>query len=305
MERAVINALSDLASTDPDLVYLSADNGTEYDFLFSRQFPGRFYSVGIAESNMVGMASGLAEMGKHPVIISAAPFLAYRAYEFIRNDLCLQDLPVVVLATGSGLSVSMLGPTHHATEDIAALRAIPNLVILSPADAIESEEAIKFAYGLHKPVYVRLGVGGEERIYGDGRECDSAMFTNSMLREGDEVLMFGTGSMVAIALQIAEVLDKSNGIDACVVDVRSLSPFDSSQLREFSAKPIITLEEHGVIGGLGAIVTDALAMQGITASVLKVGLRDGFAKGYGTPEELRLLNGLDSESIQDTIVSFL
>lgn len=306
MQRAVISELHRLAKEDEDVVYLSADNGTDYDFLFQREFPDRYYNVGIAEQNMIGVASGLAGAGKKAFAISAGPFLAYRAFEFVRNDMCMQERPVVLIGTGSGLSVGMLGPTHHTTEDIAVLRSVPGLRILSPSCPREAAAAVRFAYGCGDPAYIRLGMNGEPDPYSEGR-LEEDLLQNVVLRKGRDVALIATGSIASEVLAAAELLE-GRGPSAAVVNVRSLKPFDASECLSAarSGIPLAIVEEHGIAGGLGGAVAEALADAGCcSAPLLRIGLDDSFAKGYGTEAEMRLQNGFDAASLADRVAAHM
>lgn len=306
MLKSAVIALYELAKADSSIVYLSADNGTEYDFLFAREFPDRYFNVGIAEGNMVGMAAGLAMTGKLPYMITAGPFLAYRSYEFIRNDICMQGLKAVFLGTGSGLSVGMLGPTHHTTEDLAVLGSLPGLEILCPSTAGEAGDAVRFARDSQHPVYVRLEMSGPARI--EGAEPSPEPFPeNSLLRIGRDALILSIGSVVGESLAAADAL-KKKGVDASVLAVRSFKPFRSDEATEAARQgvPIVAVEEHSVRGGLADAASLYLARMGVRAFVRGVGVPDGsFAVGYGTQSEMRARNGLDASSIAETVLKSL
>ena len=164
MQKAFLQTLYDLAEEDRNVLMLSADNGIEFDKLFKRDFQQQYIEFGIAECNMVGAAAGLASYGKIPFVHTASNFLAYRAYEFIRNDVCVQNANVKIVGFGSGLANSTLGPSHHSTEDIGVLYSLPNLTILSVSSPLETEQAIKEAYLIKGPVYIRIGLVGEPEI---------------------------------------------------------------------------------------------------------------------------------------------
>ena len=166
MQSAYIGKLMELAEQDARVLHILADSGTGYDEMFRRNFPEQIYNFGISEENMVAAAAGMATVGKIPFVFTAGAFLAYRSLEFIRDDICFQNLNVKIIGMGSGLSWSSLGPTHHTTEDIAVLRSLPNLMILSPATPRQVSECLETAYGHTGPVYMRRS---EERRV--GKEC--------------------------------------------------------------------------------------------------------------------------------------
>ena len=165
MQSAYIGKLMELAERDSEVLHILADSGTGYDEMFRRNFPEQIYNFGISEENMVAAAAGMAAVGKKPFVFTAGAFLAYRSLEFIRDDICFQNLNVKIIGMGSGLSWSSLGPTHHTTEDIAVLRAIPNLMILSPATPRQVSAYLKMAYEYEGPVYMRIGMNHEREIF--------------------------------------------------------------------------------------------------------------------------------------------
>ncbi len=302
MLRAALNELYRIASEDDRVFLLSADNGSDYDFLFDRAFPGRYLNVGIAEGNMVGMASGLSIMGKRPFVMSAGPFLAYRAHEFIRNDMCLQCQPVVVLAHGSGISVGQLGPTHHATEDIAALRSIPGLLVLSPSCPSEAMGCVRYAYEQGVPAYIRLGMNGEKELYAEGA-VPPDMRNPVFLRDGSDVSIVCTGSICSEALVAAEELADS-GFDAAVVNVRCLSELPREEFAGLGER-LFVVEEHQAVAGLFGLVSECAALYGTADVVGRIGLDGEFAESYGTEGEMRVLNGFDSGAIVRGVMSCL
>ena len=163
-----MGSLMELSEVHNEIMYLTADSGEGgLDLMYQRNFPDRCFNFGIAEENMVAAASGMALCGKIPFVYTAAPFLVYRSFEFIRNDVCLQNVPVKMIGSGSGISVSSLGPTHHTTEDIAVLRSLPNLTIFSPATPKQAYESIKLAYTNPGPTYIRLGMNKEREYFDD------------------------------------------------------------------------------------------------------------------------------------------
>jgi transketolase len=301
MQRAFINCIYDLAEKNPNVVFLTADNGTDFDSLFSRAFPDQYYNLGIAEENLVAVAAGMAMCGKIPFICSAGAFLAYRAYEFIRNDLCFQEQNVKIVALGSGLSISALGPTHHTTEDISALKAIPGLRILSIASPLEVEAAMEYAMLRKGPVYLRLGMNATKEYHHKVAEINLEGI--NVLRQGKDALIFATGDVVAEALSAGEMLAQ-DGIDLEVDELISLKPLNKEEIiaKCRDRKFIFTVEEHNVLGGLGESLASALNEAGMASIVHKIGLNDRFAQGFGSQRELQEHNGLDAAHICQRIV---
>lgn len=302
MQSSCMGSLMELAERDKNVLYLTADSGEGgLDLMFRKNFPERSFNFGIAEENMVAAAAGLASSGKMPFVYTAAPFLAYRAYEFIRNDVCLQNLPVKLIGTGSGICVSSLGPTHHTTEDIAVLRSLPNLKILSPATPKQAFECIKEAYRHSGPVYIRLGMNREKEYFNDDYRFSSD--SNEVLFNGNDVAIFSTGSILETVMDVSEEL-KKNGISASVINVPTLKPFDESSLKIIAAKSRIlcVVEEHNIIGGLGSIIADSLVNNEMLKKLVRIGLNDSFSVGYGTLEQVRKENGLGVAQIVERIM---
>lgn len=297
MQSSCIGSLMELADQDHNVLYLTADSGEGgLDLMFRRIFPERSFNFGIAEENMVAAAAGLATSGKIPFVYTAAPFLAYRSYEFIRNDICLQNLPVKLIGTGSGLSVSSLGPTHHSTEDISVLRCLPNLKILSPATPKQAYECMKEAYRHNGPVYIRLGMNKEKEYFpGD---YQFPIDKNEILKEGTDVTIFATGSILEEAMNAAELLETEE-ISVSVVNVPTIKPFDVENVIVQAGKTDLfcVVEEHNVLGGLGSIISDVLVEAGCLKKTVKVGLEDCFSVGYGSLPQIRKENGIDAEAI--------
>lgn len=297
MQSSCIGSLMELAEQDENVLYLTADSGEGgLDLMFRNNFPKRAFNFGIAEENMVAAAAGLASSGKIPFVYTAAPFLVYRSYEFIRNDICLQNLPVKLIGTGSGISVSSLGPTHHTTEDISALRCLPNLKILSPATPIQAYECMKAAYQYNGPVYIRLDMNKEMEYFSSDYQFPTDK--NEVLKCGNDVTIFSTGSILEETMNASELLQLKK-ISACVVNVPTLKPFDRNNIiaQAQKTKLFCVVEEHNIWGGLASIVSDQLVDTGNLKKLVRIGLKDHFSVGYGTLSQIRKENGLDAETI--------
>lgn len=296
MNSAYIGKLMELAEQDHDVLHLLADSGTGYDEMFRRNFPDQIFNFGIAEENMVAAAAGMATVGKRPFVFTAGAFLAYRSLEFIRDDVCFQNLNVKIVGMGSGLSWSSLGPTHHTTEDIAMLRAIPNLMILSPATPRQVSECVQAAYDHDGPVYIRIGMNNEREFFDENYSLNISK--NDVLRNGTDIAVYSTGSILDEAYKACELLAE-NGIKAKLVNVSCLKPFNSVDLLDdaISFKRIVSIEEHNILGGLGSIISETASYNGISLKVIPVGMEDKFAAGYGSQDIVRSNNDLDSESI--------
>ena len=300
MQQAYINALYELAEEDPRVISLLSDSGTEYDEFFLRDFPHQCLNFGIAEQTSVAAAAGLADSGKIPFVYTSGAFLAYRSLEFIRDCVCMKNANVKIVGAGSGLSWSTLGPTHHTTEDIAALCALPNLVLLSPSSPRCVHACVKLAHQCQGPVYLRIGLKNEKELF--SQEPVLELGKNQIVRDGKDAVLFSTGSILSEGIVACEELAQK-GMDISIHDVVSLRPFDLGDIFECASKYkfIITLEEHCVTGGLGTIISDALLQTGKAPAILKIGVDHGFAEGYGTVEEVRQANRLDAKSLCERI----
>lgn len=304
MQSAYIGKLMELAQLDKRVIHILADSGTGYDEMFRRNFPGQIYNFGISEENMVAAAAGMAAEGRIPFVYTAGAFLAYRSLEFIRDDICFQNLNVKVVGMGSGLAWSSLGPTHHTTEDVAMLRAIPNLMILSPATPRQVSACTEAAYRHQGPVYIKIGMNHEKEFY--PADYHMEVGKNEVLRENGTITIFVTGSILEEADEAAERLE-AEGTKVNLVNVVSLKPFDRAGVLEMAAKSrmLFTVEEHNRYGGMGSIVAEILAEEGMGIRLHRIGLEDCFAVGYGTHKSVRKENGLDAEGIYREIKRFI
>jgi transketolase len=296
MRTAYIETLYELASSDKNVLALISDNGAIVYDKFRRDFPAQYFNFGISEANMTAAAAGLASCGKIPFVYTIGAFLAYRACEFIRNDVCLQNQNVKIIGTGAGFAYSALGPTHHATEDIAILSAMPNLTLFSPASPLDVKKTTRAAYEIDGPVYIRLGTNKEREIY----DSDYNFKTGEarIMRRGADVALISTGSIVADVLDAAGQLE-NDGISAAVLNVHTLKPFDYKGVAEMirNVKNVIVVEEHNIIGGLGSLVSAVMTKKGLSKPVRFLGLNDVFAVDYGNSAQVRGANGVGSDNI--------
>ena len=301
MQRAYITSLYNLIKKDKNVISCLSDSGTDYDEMIAREFPDQCINFGISENNKVDAASGLASCGKIPFVYTTNAFIAYRSYEFVRDDICLQNKNVKLIGMGCGISWSTLGPTHHTTEDISALKAIPNLVILSPASPKEVEKCMEYAYNHKGPVYIRIGMGNEKEIYEEDFEFEVGK--NNVIKEGKDITIFSTGSIISEVLEAREKLVENN-INAKVVNISTIKPIDETSIIEEikKQKNIYSVEEHNIIGGLGDSIAAVVATNNLNCKLTKIGLKDCFAKGYGTYSQIKEMNGLNANSIYNEIM---
>ena len=304
MQKAYIGALYKLLKENKDVISCLSDSGTDYDDMIARELPNQVINFGISENNKVAAASGLASEGKIPFVYTTNSFIAYRSYEFVRDDICLQKRNVKLVGMGSNLSWSTLGSTHHTTEDIGALKALPNLILLNPASPKELEKCIEEAYKINGPVYIRMGMSGEEEIYQD--DFNFEIGKNNIIRNGKDGVIFTTGPIISEVIKVIDKL-KEEDINFKLINVCSIKPFDNKSVIDECKKnkTIFSVEEHSIIGGLGSSIADVIADNGLNTKLVKIGLNDCFAKGYGTHQEILEMNELDSESIYKKIKAIL
>ena len=304
MQRAYMNALFEIMRMDPQVVSLLSDSGTDYDALMARDMPSQCYNFGIAEQNQVGVAAGMALCGKIPFVYTSGAFLAYRSYEFIRNDICYQNQNVKLVGMGSGMSWHTLGVSHHTTEDLSALRALPNLTILTPATPLEARLCTIAAYEHQGPVYIRLGMSGEAEFYRE--DFQLRIGGSACLKQGADVAIFTSGSILSEVMEAADQLFAC-GIQASVIDLYAVKPVDAGAILTAASNhsALVTVEEHNIVGGVGSIVAEILVEAQGAKPLLRIGLMDTFAKGYGTQKEVRIQNGLDSQAIAQKVTGFM
>lgn len=285
--------------TDKRVCSVLSDSGTDYDMMMARDFPNQCFNFGIAEQNKVAAASGLAAMGKVPFVYTTGSFIAYRAYEFVRDDVCLQKRNVKLFGVGMGAALgawSTLGPSHHTTEDISALRALPNLKLLCASTPLQLAQMVHAAYEIDGPVYVRLGMSGEDELYTP--EYKYAIGKADTLIDGKECVVFVTGTILGEAYKAVKRLN-DEGESIQLVDMHTLCPPDAgSILASASCKRLaFSVEEHSIYGGLGGVVAEVLTENAIPIKLKRLGLNNAFAAGYGSINQVRAMNGLDADGI--------
>jgi transketolase len=271
--------------------------------------PERYYMEGVTEANVIGMAAGMAMDGYTPFVNTIATFITRRCYEQVALDLCLHHLPVRLIANGGGLVYAPLGPTHLAVEDIAIMRALPNMTVTAVADAEEMVRLMEATTNWPHPIYIRLGKGGDPIVSRaeNGFEIGKAIVMRSSSAP-DPVLLISCGVMTGRALQAADLLE-AKGLPVEVIHVHTIKPLDDKMILERSrkARAVFTVEEHTVIGGLGSAVLDVLAEQfgSRMPPVKKFGLPDRFAKNYGSQDDLLEICGLQPHQLADNIRQLL
>jgi transketolase len=301
VRTAFFDALMKLAERDRRVFLVVGDLGFGVTEPFAKQFPERYLNAGVAEQNMTGIAAGLALSGKIVFTYSIANFPILRCLEQIRNDVCYHHANVKVIAVGGGFAYGALGATHHATEDLAIMRALPEMSVVAPGDPDEAAAATEAVAAHDGPCYLRLGRAGEQKVH--NRPIHFQLGKAIQVRQGTDVTLISTGGMLQIALETADCLSYQ-GLQARVLSMHTLKPLDSDAVlaaaRETSA--IFTLEEHSIIGGLGSAVAEILAESAEREVVFKrFALPSAFARKSGTQEYLRAQFGLDVESLRNEI----
>lgn len=296
-------ALVELGRLYDNVVVLDADLSKSTKTAdFSKEFSDRFINAGIAEQNMIGMAAGLATAGKIVFASSFAIFAVGRAFEQVRNSLAYARLNVKVCATHAGITVGEDGGSHQSVEDIAIMRAIPNMTVVVPADGPSTRRALFALYEKEGPAYMRMGRAAVPVIYNDNFKYELGQGIE--LRSGKDATLIACGIMVGKALEAAELLSQEN-IEVSVVDMHTIKPIDAELItrkaRETGA--ILTLEEHSVIGGLGGAVCEVVA-ENYPVPVLRMGLKDVFGQS-GSPEQLLEHYGLTTEKIRQNVHELL
>ena len=296
-------ALVELGKENKNVVVLDADlSKSTKTAYFKKEFSDRFFNVGIAEQNLMGMAAGLANVGCVPFASTFAVFATGRAFEIIRNSICYPKVNVKIAATHAGITVGEDGGSHQSIEDIALMNSLPNMTVIVPADHREAMQATKAAAEIYGPFYLRFGRCNTEDIFGDDYNFEIGKGTE--LRAGNDVTVIATGMMVQKAIEASKALE-AEGINVRVINMSTIKPIDREIIIKAAkeTKGIVTAEEHSIIGGLGAIVSQVVCSEYPT-KVKMVGIQDTFGES-GNPNELMNKYGLTAEKIIEEVRSIL
>lgn len=301
MRNAFAQEITRLAAEDEGIVLLSGDIGNRLFDTYKTKFPQRFFNCGVAEANMTGIAAGMALCNLRPVTYTIAAFNTVRCLEQIRVDICYHNLPVIIVGVGGGLSYASLNATHHALEDIAFLRILPNMAVICPADAWEVRAALNTALKYDGPVYIRLGKKNEPLIHSHFPKF--TIGKGIVVRPGQDLCFLGTGNVLPIVIKTAEKLEKLD-ISAQVVSFHTVKPLDNKLLTdvftEFSL--VVTVEEHSILGGLGGSVAEWLSDRPpFKARLCRIGTDDAFLYNAGEQHYARKHFGLTPDQIVDKI----
>jgi transketolase len=304
MRDAFGKKLAELGSVNKKIVVLDADvSGSTKSSVFAKAFPDRFFNCGVAEGNMAGVAAGLASAGFHPVINSFSIFLTLKSLDQIRHDFCYNHLPLVAAAAYGGLSDSFDGASHQTIEDIAIMRALPNMEVIVPSDAVQAGLALEYAFKQKNPVFIRLNRNAfPDLSTTQGFEKKEPI----LLRSGSSLTIAANGITIHAALEAAEILEKE-GITAEVFSVPFIKPLIVGCLAESvkKTKKLVTIEEHNILGGAGSAILEQLAIKGgVNFAYKAIGMEDTFGQ-TGPYDALLKAYKLDKDGIAEQVRSFI
>lgn len=296
MRSAFVRALTEAAKRDDRVFLLTADTGFHALDDFRARFPGRFLNAGISEAAMIGMAAGLALEGFQVFAYGIAPFVTLRCLEQIRVDLCFQGLPVRVVGVGAGLTYGPEGATHHATDDVGALSALPGMTVVCPGDPAETEALTRACLKWPGPLYLRLGKSGEPAVHPGPAAV--VIGRGTRLRAGTGVAVLASGTVLPVAARAVERL-AARGLDPEWWSLHTLKPFDTESVADVASRCglLVTVEEHGPYGGLASRVAEVVAERGSGARLLRFSTRDEFVRRAAGREALRAEHGLTPDAI--------
>jgi transketolase len=304
MRSAFAAAIMEMADSGADIHLLTADLGFKIFDNFRDKHPDKFTNVGVAEPNMIGVAAGMAMQGTRVFCYSMIPFLIFRTLDQIRSDIAAMRLPVTLVGVGAGMSYGIEGMTHHAIEDLAVMRAIPQFTILAPGDPLECKTLVFQAQQLTGPSYVRLG-GNNDAVF-HGINDSIVLGKISAIKENGPIACIAIGAMLARAHAAAELLH-SEGVQCRIYSAHTLKPFDDRLIKKISAecKVIVTIEDHSIINGLGTAVAEILLQARYPGLFCKIGLPDAYSSTLGNKDWLYDFYGMSPENIKNTLLSLV
>lgn len=301
MRAAFFNTLEGIYQNDKNVFVLTADLGYKLFDNFKLKCPKRFYDIGVAEANMIGVASGLALSGKNVYCYSIIPFLVMRAYEQIRIDIAYHNLNVKLIGVGGGFTYGLEGITHFGLEDFALMRSLPNMSIVVPADPLESQILANISSEYSGPLYIRLGRTGEPLIH--DKSPNFTIGKAMLMKEGKRIALFAIGNMVYIGKQVADFLGKK-GLSPTLINMHTLKPLDVETILQITSthEAIFTLEEHNLHGGLGSAIAEVLAENRCQCHFKRFGIPEKLENYIGNADYLRMKYGLTPENIYEKIL---
>ena len=293
MRNAFIDELTNLAEKNEKIFLIVGDLGFGVIEEFERKFPKQFLNAGVAEQNMMGMAAGLASAGYQVFVYSIGNFPTFRCLEQIRNDICYEELNVTIVSIGAGLSYGALGYSHHTIDDIGVMNSLPGMTIYSPADPEETRIALELSLSVKTPKYFRLGKSGEPEVF---MSVQSNFPHWTQITQGQRLILLTTGAITGEAVKAAEIL-KSDGVEISLCAIPLLKPFtfDNAYVQNF--KHVLVVEEHSISGGLGSLVSEQIALSGISVNLVKLGLPDSVHHEIGSQKYLRSFFNIDAEGM--------
>jgi transketolase len=298
MRKTALECVHKLAQHDKRVLFIGSDLGHGVLEKMKNELPDQFFMEGVSEQYIIGMAAGLAMEGFIPYVNTIATFLTRRCYEQVAVDLCMHDLPVRLIANGGGGVYAPLGPTHLAVEDIAIMRALPNMAVVAPCDADEMNRLMMSTLEWPHPIYIRLARGGDPIVSKD--DLGFELGKSIKMKTGADGLFVTTGVMTQLALETADIL-KAKGVDIGVLHVHTIKPFDASGVISAieNVKAVVTVEEHIVNGGLGSAVLESCSelRPELLPKISRVGIPDKFATEYGSQNSLLKHWGITSETL--------
>ncbi len=302
MRKIAINMILELAKKNDTVFFIGSDLSDDILKQFKKEMPGRFFMEGISEANIIGMAAGLALEGKIVYVNTIATFLTRRCFEQIVVDLCLHKANVRLIANGGGLVYAPLGPTHQAIDDLGILRAIPNMTIVAPADALEMKKIMELTLHHKGPVYIRVAKGNDPLVTDEKLPIEIGKAVQ--VREGKDALVVTTGITLKIAMDAADEL-KKEGLNVAVLHHHTLKPLDENAIRNYAAKVpvVVSIEEHTIIGGLGSATAEILAEANFPQpkKFKRIAIPDVFADEYGSQASLMKKYSITTENLIKTI----
>lgn len=304
MRNAAINAVKELAKDDRNVILISGDLGFGVLDRFRNEMPEQYFNAGICEQNMSSMAAGMALEGKRVYTYSIGNFPTLRCIEQIRNDICYHNANVTIMAVGGGFAYGSLGMSHHATEDIAIMRSLPNMKVFVPADAREAKMIVHKAAELESPCYIRLNKGGEPDIHKSDAELEDYKIGQAIqLRKGNDICLMSVGAITIEAIKAAQVLEHQ-GVGVSVYSFPSVKPIDAEVIKDSMEKHkyIFAIEEHNVIGGFGSAIAEIMAESGGRSKLVRIGLPDVYSSMVGSQAYLRHVYHMDSQAIVEKIL---
>lgn len=295
-------ALVELGRAHPEVVALTADLAKSTKIGdFMKEFPDRFFNVGIAEQNMFGVAAGMARAGLVPFLSTFSQFASFRSADQLHTDLCYQNVNAKVIATHSGTSFGQAGSTHHAICDLAVTRSIPNLTVICPADGYETYNAVMAAYETPGPFYIRINRGFDRVLY-ENKDYGFEVGKAVEVHPGTDLTLIACGSCVFQAFEAAKFLEQADGLKIRVLDMHTIKPIDKEAILKAvsETRRIITVEDHTVLGGLGSAVAEVVVESGKACAFKKLGVQDTFAP-IGLHEDIMAMLGIDANGIIEAV----